>query len=82
MILDLLRAGADIGEADKNGVTPLHHAVRFRGLLLSGMCVPDVRGSQGTFSFFSTETREGKAAFTGGEQTVLVRRAMSPDWSR
>src|SRR5262245_42835436 len=45
--------------------------VRFRGLLLSGMCVPDLRGSQGTFSFFSTETREGKAAFTGGEQTVL-----------
>ena len=47
--------------------------VRFRGLLLSGMCVPDLRGSQGTFSFFSTEHREGKAAFTGGEQTVLRR---------
>jgi predicted AlkP superfamily phosphohydrolase/phosphomutase len=46
---------------------------RFRGLLLSGMCVPDVRGSQGTFSFFSTETRGGRAAFTGGEQTVLRR---------
>jgi predicted AlkP superfamily phosphohydrolase/phosphomutase len=45
--------------------------VKFRGLLLSGMCVPDLRGSQGTFSFFSTESREGKAAFTGGEQTVL-----------
>jgi predicted AlkP superfamily phosphohydrolase/phosphomutase len=47
--------------------------VRFRGLLLSGMCVPDLRGSQGTFSFFSTENRDGKAAFTGGEQTVLRR---------
>jgi predicted AlkP superfamily phosphohydrolase/phosphomutase len=47
--------------------------VKFRGLLLSGMCVPDLRGSQGTFSFFSTETKEGKAAFTGGEQTVLRR---------
>jgi predicted AlkP superfamily phosphohydrolase/phosphomutase len=44
------------------------------GMLLSGMCVPDLRGSQGTFSFFSTETREGKAAFVGGEQTVLRRR--------
>jgi predicted AlkP superfamily phosphohydrolase/phosphomutase len=44
------------------------------GLLLSGMCVPDLRGSQGTFSFFSTETKGGEAAFIGGEQTVLRRR--------
>jgi predicted AlkP superfamily phosphohydrolase/phosphomutase len=44
------------------------------GLLLSGMCVPDLRGSQGTFSFFSTETKDGKAKFVGGEQTVLRRR--------
>ena len=29
-ILGLLRAGAEIQETDKNGVTPLHHAVRFR----------------------------------------------------
>ena len=29
-IAALVRAGADVGEADKNGVTPLHHAVRFR----------------------------------------------------
>ena len=29
-IADLLRAGAKVGETDKNGVTPLHHAVRFR----------------------------------------------------
>ena len=45
----------------------------FRGLLLSGMCVPDLRGTQGTFSFFSTANRDGEAAFTGGEQTVLRR---------
>ena len=46
----------------------------FRGLLLSGMCVPDLRGSQGTFSFFSTASGDaGQAAFTGGEQTVLRR---------
>jgi hypothetical protein len=37
------------------------------------MCVPDLRGSQGTFSFFSTAQNDGKAAFTGGEQTVLRR---------
>ena len=29
-IAALLAEGADIGETDKNGVTPLHHAVRFR----------------------------------------------------
>ena len=45
--------------------------VPFKGLLLSGMCVPDLRGSQGTFSFFSTKTSDGVPAFTGGEQTVL-----------
>jgi len=48
--------------------------VPFRGLLLSGMCVPDLRGSQGTFSFFSTKQDEhGHAVRTGGEQTVLRR---------
>jgi uncharacterized protein len=29
-ILRLIKAGADLHETDKNGVTPLHHAVRFR----------------------------------------------------
>lgn len=29
-IVALLKAGPDIHETDKNGVTPLHHAVRFR----------------------------------------------------
>jgi predicted AlkP superfamily phosphohydrolase/phosphomutase len=47
--------------------------VPFKGLLLSGMCVPDLRGSQGTFGFFSTQSADGHAAFTGGEQTVLRR---------
>jgi predicted AlkP superfamily phosphohydrolase/phosphomutase len=48
--------------------------VPFRGLLLSGMCVPDLRGSQGTFSFFSTKQDEqGHPTHTGGEQTVLRR---------
>jgi len=44
------------------------------GMLLSGMCVPDLRGSQGTFSYFSTESEGGEAKFVGGEQTVLRRR--------
>lgn len=48
--------------------------VPFRGLLLSGMCVPDLRGSQGTFSFFSTRQDDaGHAVHTGGEQTTLRR---------
>ena len=48
--------------------------VPFRGLLLSGMCVPDLRGSQGTFSFYSTRQDEhGHPVRTGGEQTVLRR---------
>jgi predicted AlkP superfamily phosphohydrolase/phosphomutase len=48
--------------------------VPFKGLLLSAMCVPDLRGSQGTFGFFSTASKDGKAAFTGGEQTLLRRK--------
>lgn len=32
-ILAVLKAGADIHAADKNGVTALHHAVRFRNVV-------------------------------------------------
>ncbi|MBT3222265.1 MAG: nucleotide pyrophosphatase, partial [Proteobacteria bacterium] len=52
--------------------------VAFNGLLLSAMCVPDLRGSQGTFSFFSTKNKDGESTFTGGEQTVLRRNPKSP----
>ena len=30
---------------------------KFKGVSLSGMCVPDIRGTQGTFSFYSTRER-------------------------
>jgi predicted AlkP superfamily phosphohydrolase/phosphomutase len=38
------------------------------GALLSAMCVPDLRGTQGSFTFYTTD-RERAAAFEGG--TVL-----------
>jgi len=36
------------------------------GTLLSGMCVPDLQGTQGSFSFYSSQERKG--AHTGGQQ--------------
>lgn len=39
---------------------------KFRGLLLSGMCVPDLRGSQGTFTCFA-EITGSEDIFEGGE---------------
>ena len=60
--------------------------VPFKGHLLSGMCVPDMLGSQGTFGFFSTASKDGHAAFTGGEQTVLRRNkqatSAAASWAR
>lgn len=36
------------------------------GTLLSGMCVPDLQGTQGSFAFYSTRERRGR--HTGGQQ--------------
>jgi len=45
---------------------------KFRGVELSGMCVPDLRGTQGTFSFYTTRpaARDGR---TGGEVYLAHR---------
>lgn len=40
---------------------------KFGGVLLSAMCVPDLRGSQGTFSYYSSNGDQ-LADQTGGEQ--------------
>jgi predicted AlkP superfamily phosphohydrolase/phosphomutase len=40
---------------------------RFRGVSLSAMCVPDLRGTQGTFSYYTTRSKE-ESIYTGGEQ--------------
>jgi len=38
---------------------------KFSGVLLSGMCVPDIQGSQGTFSFHSTRLQAQEAHQSG-----------------
>jgi len=43
------------------------------GTLLSGMCVPDLQGTQGSFSFYSTKERSGEAHI-GGQQFRIMRR--------
>jgi predicted AlkP superfamily phosphohydrolase/phosphomutase len=46
---------------------------KFRGVQLSGMCVPDLRGTQGMFSFYTTKT-EGDGEHTGGENLCVTRK--------
>lgn len=47
-------------------------AEKLRGVQLSAMCVPDIRGSQGTFSLFTTRTmRAGEK--TGGDTRTVQR---------
>jgi len=43
------------------------------GVLLSAMCVPDLRGTQGSFTLFTTD-KERAAAMEGGTVIVLERR--------
>ncbi|MFH1739099.1 MAG: alkaline phosphatase family protein [bacterium] len=40
---------------------------KFNGVLLSAMCVPDLKGSQGTFSYYSSDPSE-RGKYTGGVQ--------------
>jgi len=44
------------------------------GTLLSGMCVPDLQGTQGSFSFYSTRERP-KGARIGGQQFQIAIRS-------
>ncbi|MFT4539895.1 MAG: putative AlkP superfamily phosphohydrolase/phosphomutase [Planctomycetota bacterium] len=43
------------------------------GTLLSGMCVPDLQGTQGSFSFYSTRSR-GADSHIGGQQFKITIR--------
>ncbi len=38
---------------------------KFRGVLVSGLCVPDLKGTQGTFTYYTTSTN-GNKEHTGG----------------
>ena len=50
---------------------------RFRGRLLAAMCLPDLRGTQGTFTHFTAAGGNGDGsashALTGGERRRLTR---------
>jgi predicted AlkP superfamily phosphohydrolase/phosphomutase len=38
---------------------------KFKGLLLSGLCTPDLKGSQGTFSYYTTKEPGGEELTSG-----------------
>ncbi len=44
---------------------------KFYGNILSAMCTPDLRGSQGTFSYFSVGNPASKRSVTGGESATM-----------
>jgi len=46
---------------------------KFNGVLLSGMCAPDIRGTQGTFSYY-TATHDTKQSMEGGIGFPVGRR--------
>lgn len=45
---------------------------KFHGVQLSGMCVPDLRGTQGMFSFYTTRAAEN-VEHTGGENYYVTK---------
>ncbi len=47
---------------------------KFQGVLLSGMCVPDLKGSQGTFCLCTTRVSDGKFR-EGGVRVPIERNA-------
>jgi predicted AlkP superfamily phosphohydrolase/phosphomutase len=49
---------------------------RFHGVQLSAMCVPDLKGTQGTFTFFVEQGTAGKTGDgdSGGERVVVQRK--------
>jgi len=48
---------------------------KFYGTMLSAMCTPDIRGTQGTFSFYSTKSNKTNKIYTGGQQLTLHKKS-------
>lgn len=46
---------------------------KFHGVLLSGMCVPDLKGSQGMFSFYTTNGADVKNETGGVHYPVTLK---------
>lgn len=46
---------------------------KFNGVLLSGMCVPDLKGSQGTFAHYTTDAAKNKVETGGVSRFVEIR---------
>ena len=76
-IIALLRAGADINATDKNGVTALHHAVRFRSpiavrtLIEHGANVNQVCRRSGSTPLHRAVTTTGAPSTAGKREEVL-----------
>src|SRR5580765_7373703 len=76
-LLSVLKAGADVHAADKNGVTALHHAVRFRSpaavktLIENGANVNQVCRRSGSTPLHRAVTATGAPSTAGKRQEAL-----------
>lgn len=76
-LIKLLKAGADIHAADKNGVTALHHAVRFRSpmavktLIEHGANVNQACRRSGSTALHRAVTQTGAPGTAGKGQEAL-----------
>ncbi len=52
---------------------------KFAGALLSAMCIPDLRGTQGSFTYYTTSVAQPSAADAAPEQTGGERRHVTID---
>lgn len=52
---------------------------KFAGLLLSAMCVPDLRGTQGSFTYYTTDPAQAGGTQEGPETTGGERRLVAID---